>query len=153
MCTSTWKHSHAFALRARSLVTPTHSPGLHIHTSTPTHLDAPTHSLALTHQPQTHTHTHTHTHTRSHYRSVGGKNMSCGLNVHRFANRIPLIFEQSSDLVTVAAQDLNWGLYKINIKEDKVRPSCCSSNETCDTNRVRRVRFVPYKALFFFILS
>lgn len=52
--------------------------------------------------------------------SVGGRNMATGLNVHRFANRIPLIFEQSSDLVTHAAQDLPWGAYKINNKEDKI---------------------------------
>lgn len=52
--------------------------------------------------------------------SVGGRNMAAGLNIHRFANRIPLIFEQSSDLVTHAAQDVPWGTYKINIKEDKI---------------------------------
>ena len=31
-----------------------------------------------------------------------------------------LIFERGSDLITHAAEELNWGQYKINSKEDKI---------------------------------
>merc|ERR1712087_634495 len=53
--------------------------------------------------------------------SIGGKNVKTGdVNVHRFANRIPLLFEPGSDVCTAVAKNINWGLYKINPKEDKV---------------------------------
>ena len=53
--------------------------------------------------------------------SVGGKDMKCGINVHRFANRIPLLFEGGSDVITkTALKRINWSSYKINQSSDKV---------------------------------
>lgn len=53
--------------------------------------------------------------------SIGGKDVKPGqVNVHRFANRIPLLFEPGSDVCTAVANSINWSLYKINPKEDKV---------------------------------
>jgi DNA topoisomerase VI subunit B len=47
--------------------------------------------------------------------SVGGRDMKPGINVHRFANRIPLLFEAGSDVVTrTATKRVNWASYKIN---------------------------------------
>jgi hypothetical protein len=41
--------------------------------------------------------------------------------VHRFANRIPLLFEAGSDVATrVANKKIKWGSYKIDAKKDKV---------------------------------
>ena len=37
-----------------------------------------------------------------------------GLNVFRFANRIPLLFEPGSDVIVKQAADLDWGRYKID---------------------------------------
>ncbi|KAF8057634.1 TOP6B [Scenedesmus sp. PABB004] len=52
--------------------------------------------------------------------SLGGR-LRPGLNVYRFANRIPLLFEAGSDVVTrTAAKRVNWGAYKINQATDKV---------------------------------
>ena len=45
--------------------------------------------------------------------SLGGRDVKPGLNVFRFANRIPLLFEPGSDVVTKQAQDVDWGRYKI----------------------------------------
>ena len=45
-----------------------------------------------------------------------------GINVHRFANRIPLLFEGGSDVITkTALKRINWSTYKINQNSDKVR--------------------------------
>ncbi|GBF92117.1 DNA topoisomerase [Raphidocelis subcapitata] len=53
--------------------------------------------------------------------SVGGRNMKPGLNIYRFANRIPLLFEAGNDVITkTAAKRINWAAYKINHKADKV---------------------------------
>lgn len=53
--------------------------------------------------------------------SIGGRNIKAGLNIHRFANRIPLLFEGGSDVVTrTATKRINWGTYKINHTQDKV---------------------------------
>ncbi|XP_021772006.1 DNA topoisomerase 6 subunit B-like [Chenopodium quinoa] len=53
--------------------------------------------------------------------SVGGKDVKQGLNIFRFANRIPLLFEQGADVVTrTAIKRINWGSYKINQNQDKV---------------------------------
>ncbi|XP_016556219.2 DNA topoisomerase 6 subunit B isoform X2 [Capsicum annuum] len=50
--------------------------------------------------------------------SVGGKDVKLGLNVFRFANRIPLLFEQGADVVTrTALKRIN---YKINQTQDKI---------------------------------
>ncbi|KAF6158724.1 hypothetical protein GIB67_040238 [Kingdonia uniflora] len=53
--------------------------------------------------------------------SLGGKDVKHGLNIFRFANRIPLLFEQGSDVVTrTAMKRINWSLYKINQTQDKI---------------------------------
>uniref|UniRef100_A0A1D1ZHN6 DNA topoisomerase 6 subunit B n=1 Tax=Anthurium amnicola TaxID=1678845 RepID=A0A1D1ZHN6_9ARAE len=44
-----------------------------------------------------------------------------GLNIFRFANRIPLLFEQGADVVTrTALKRINWNSYKINQMQDKI---------------------------------
>ncbi|XP_052187811.1 DNA topoisomerase 6 subunit B [Diospyros lotus] len=53
--------------------------------------------------------------------SVGGKDVKQGLNIFRFANRIPLLFEQGGDVVTrTALKRINWNSYKINQTQDKI---------------------------------
>ncbi|KAJ8759606.1 hypothetical protein K2173_008787 [Erythroxylum novogranatense] len=53
--------------------------------------------------------------------SVGGKDVKQGLNIFRFANRIPLLFEQGADVVTrTALKRINWGNYKINQLQDRI---------------------------------
>ncbi|XP_057956187.1 DNA topoisomerase 6 subunit B isoform X1 [Malania oleifera] len=53
--------------------------------------------------------------------SVGGKDVKQGLNIFRFANRIPLLFEQGADVVTrTALKRINWNSYKINQTQDKI---------------------------------
>ncbi|XP_054812102.1 DNA topoisomerase 6 subunit B isoform X1 [Prosopis cineraria] len=53
--------------------------------------------------------------------SVGGKDVKQGLNIFRFANRIPLLFEQGADVVTrTAMKRINWSSYKINQMQDKI---------------------------------
>jgi len=52
--------------------------------------------------------------------SLGGKSIRPGINVIRFANRIPLVFEPGADVITKTANEIKWGNYKINNKEDKV---------------------------------
>uniref|UniRef100_A0A7S0X7J7 DNA topoisomerase VI subunit B transducer domain-containing protein n=1 Tax=Mantoniella antarctica TaxID=81844 RepID=A0A7S0X7J7_9CHLO len=52
--------------------------------------------------------------------SLGGKDVKAGFNVFRFANRIPLLFEGGSDVVTRCVQRLSWTAYKIDKNNDKV---------------------------------
>jgi hypothetical protein len=52
--------------------------------------------------------------------SLGGKDVKAGHNVFRFANRIPLLFEAGSDVVTRCVQRLNWSSYKIDKNNDKI---------------------------------
>ncbi|OVA06658.1 Histidine kinase-like ATPase [Macleaya cordata] len=53
--------------------------------------------------------------------SLGGKDVKQGLNIFRFANRIPLLFEQGADVVTrTALKRINWNNYKINQTQDKI---------------------------------
>lgn len=53
--------------------------------------------------------------------SVGGRDVKPGINIYRFANRIPLLFEGGSDVITrTATKRINWGAYKINQSSDKV---------------------------------
>lgn len=53
--------------------------------------------------------------------SIGGKDVKQGLNIFRFANRIPLLFEQGADVVTrTALKRINWSSYKINQTQDKI---------------------------------
>jgi DNA topoisomerase VI subunit B len=54
--------------------------------------------------------------------SLGGRELKPGINVYRFANRIPLLFEGGSDVITrTATKRINWGSYKINQGSDRVR--------------------------------
>ncbi|KAG0600569.1 hypothetical protein M758_11G044100 [Ceratodon purpureus] len=53
--------------------------------------------------------------------SLGGKDVKPGVNIFRFANRIPLLFEQGGDVVTrTAMKRINWNSYKINQQQDKI---------------------------------
>ncbi|KFM28392.1 DNA topoisomerase 6 subunit B [Auxenochlorella protothecoides] len=59
--------------------------------------------------------------------SLGGSTVKPGINIHRFANRIPLLFEVGhwgwggSDVITrTALKRINWALYKINQATDRV---------------------------------
>ncbi|CAK0734996.1 hypothetical protein CVIRNUC_000513 [Coccomyxa viridis] len=53
--------------------------------------------------------------------SRGGRDLKPGINVYRFANRIPLLFEGGSDVITkTALKRINWASYKINQSTDKI---------------------------------
>jgi DNA topoisomerase VI subunit B len=53
--------------------------------------------------------------------SLGGRELKPGINVYRFANRIPLLFEGGSDVITrTATKRINWSSYKINQGSDRV---------------------------------
>ena len=53
--------------------------------------------------------------------SLGGKSIREGINVYRFANRIPLLFEAGADVVTQAANKrINWSSYHIDPKKDSI---------------------------------
>ncbi|KAJ4755073.1 DNA topoisomerase 6 subunit B [Rhynchospora pubera] len=53
--------------------------------------------------------------------SLGGKDVKQGINIFRFANRIPLLFEQGADVITrTALKRINWSSYKINQAQDKI---------------------------------
>lgn len=53
--------------------------------------------------------------------SMGGRDVKPGINIFRYANRIPLLFEGGSDVITrTALKRVNWGSYKINQSSDKV---------------------------------
>lgn len=53
--------------------------------------------------------------------SMGGRNVKSGINIFRYANRIPLLFEGGSDVITrTAMKRINWGGYNINQSQDKV---------------------------------
>jgi len=53
--------------------------------------------------------------------SIGGRKVREGINVYRFANRIPLLFEVGADVVTqVATKSINWSSYHINPNTDRV---------------------------------
>ncbi|GBG80562.1 hypothetical protein CBR_g31022 [Chara braunii] len=53
--------------------------------------------------------------------SLGGKNVKPGINVFRFANRIPLLFEAGGDVITrTALKRISWANYKINQTQDKI---------------------------------
>ena len=44
--------------------------------------------------------------------SLGGKTVEKGVNCYRFANRIPLLFEGGSDVITRTANELKYGAYR-----------------------------------------
>jgi DNA topoisomerase VI subunit B len=53
--------------------------------------------------------------------SFGGDKCKEGVTVHRFANRIPLLFEGGSDVASVVAKKkINWTQYKLKSKADKI---------------------------------
>lgn len=53
--------------------------------------------------------------------SLGGKDAKEGLNVFRYANRIPLLFEAGADVSTrVATNKIKWSSYKMDHKRDKI---------------------------------
>ncbi|KDD73143.1 B subunit of topoisomerase VI, partial [Helicosporidium sp. ATCC 50920] len=53
--------------------------------------------------------------------ALGGREVRPGINVYRFANRIPLLFEEGSDVITrTARKRINWSSYKINQTTDRV---------------------------------
>ncbi|KAK4534499.1 hypothetical protein CDCA_CDCA02G0524 [Cyanidium caldarium] len=64
--------------------------------------------------------------------SLGGVNVKTGLNVYRFANRIPLLFEGGNDVVTKTAHRLiPWNNYKISATADKVGVFCSIVSTKC----------------------
>lgn len=53
--------------------------------------------------------------------SLGGESVKEGINIFRFANRIPMLFETGADVVTqVATKRIKWGTYLIDPKKDSV---------------------------------
>jgi DNA topoisomerase VI subunit B len=53
--------------------------------------------------------------------SLGGVQVREGINVYRFANRIPLLFEAGADVVTqVATKRINWSSYHIDPRKDNI---------------------------------
>lgn len=53
--------------------------------------------------------------------ALGGRAAQEGVTVHRFANRIPLLFEGGADVCTrTALQRIPWAQYKIDPRKDKV---------------------------------
>ncbi|KAK9847694.1 hypothetical protein WJX84_000913 [Apatococcus fuscideae] len=53
--------------------------------------------------------------------SIGGRDIKPGINIFRFANRIPLLFEGGSDVITkTALKRITWPAYKISPTSDKV---------------------------------
>lgn len=53
--------------------------------------------------------------------SIGGPQIREGINVYRFANRIPLLFETGADMVTqVATKKINWNSYLIDAKKESI---------------------------------
>lgn len=57
--------------------------------------------------------------------ALGGNGLKTGINVYRFANRIPLLFEAGNDVVTkTAREDIRWNNYKISTTTDRVGVIC-----------------------------
>lgn len=57
--------------------------------------------------------------------ALGGMGMKPGLNVFRFANRIPLLFEGGNDVVTKTARDsIRWSSYKISPTTERIGVIC-----------------------------
>jgi len=53
--------------------------------------------------------------------SICGPRLREGINVYRFANRIPLLFETGADVVTqVSSKRVNWNSYHIDQKRDNI---------------------------------
>lgn len=57
--------------------------------------------------------------------ALGGSGMKPGINVYRFANRIPLLFEAGNDVVSKTARDsIRWNNYKISPTTDRIGVIC-----------------------------
>eukprot|EP00177_Eucheuma_denticulatum_P008854 GFKZ01016072.1.p1 GENE.GFKZ01016072.1~~GFKZ01016072.1.p1 ORF type:complete len:719 (-),score=110.52 GFKZ01016072.1:1545-3701(-) len=57
--------------------------------------------------------------------ALGGTGMKPGLNIFRFANRIPLLFEGGNDVVTKTARDnIRWSSYKISPTTERIGVIC-----------------------------
>lgn len=57
--------------------------------------------------------------------ALGGVGLKPGLNVYRFANRIPLLFEAGNDVVTrTAKESIRWNNYKISPVNDRIGVIC-----------------------------
>ncbi|KAI0560116.1 Type II DNA topoisomerase VI subunit B [Gracilaria domingensis] len=57
--------------------------------------------------------------------ALGGSGMKPGINISRFANRIPLLFEAGNDVVTKTARDsIRWNNYKISPTTDRIGVIC-----------------------------
>lgn len=57
--------------------------------------------------------------------ALGGNALKPGINVFRFANRIPLLFEAGNDVVTKTARDcIRWNSYKISPVSDRIGVIC-----------------------------
>jgi DNA topoisomerase VI subunit B len=57
--------------------------------------------------------------------ALGGSGLKPGINVYRFANRIPLLFEAGNDVVTrTAKESIRWASYKISPMTDRVGVIC-----------------------------
>lgn len=57
--------------------------------------------------------------------ALGGNALKPGINVFRFANRIPLLFEGGNDVVTRTARDsVRWNSYKISPVSDRIGVIC-----------------------------
>jgi DNA topoisomerase VI subunit B len=57
--------------------------------------------------------------------ALGGEGLKPGVNVYRFANRIPLLFEAGNDVVTKTAKEgIRWGNYKISPVSDRIGVIC-----------------------------
>lgn len=67
--------------------------------------------------------------------AYGGKIQSRGIKTYRFANRIPLLYDEGSDVVLKVANDIDWGRYKV--KHDA--PMVIASH-ICSTR-------IPYKTV------
>jgi DNA topoisomerase VI B subunit len=64
--------------------------------------------------------------------SVGGSKVKPGINVFRFANRIPLLFEGGNDVVTKTANKLiPWSSYKMNPITDRIGVFCSIVSTRC----------------------
>ena len=67
--------------------------------------------------------------------AYGGKISSRGINVYRFANRIPLLYDEGSDVVLKVVNDTDWSRYKV-----KGEPPLVIVSHICSTR-------VPYKTV------
>lgn len=57
--------------------------------------------------------------------ALGCAGMKAGINVFRFANRIPLLFEAGNDVVTkTVKEDVRWANYKISTANDHIGVIC-----------------------------